>query len=161
MMLTGVLFVLFLGGCWLYCLTDAVLTPAVAYRGLSKAAWVSIIATTFVFGALAWLTARSRRQPLLAYADAMHWSAAEASLARHPAGRYRRADAPAAVKGPDDDPDFLRHLDHIIRPNPGGNPPASPQFLQPGSTRVSYSRAPRASARLSQVTHPPAQPPGL
>jgi hypothetical protein len=117
MMLTGVLFVLFLGGCWLYCLTDAVLTPAVAYRGLPKAAWVSIIAMTFILGALVWLAVRSRERPLLAYAGSMQWSAAEASLARHPAGRYRKASLhdPASAHGPDDDPDFLRHLDRIIR----------------------------------------------
>ena len=30
MLLSGVLFILFLAGCWLYCLTDAALTPAVA-----------------------------------------------------------------------------------------------------------------------------------
>jgi hypothetical protein len=129
MMLTGVLFVLFLGGCWLYCLTDAVLTPALAYRGLPKAAWVSIIATTFILGAVAWLATRSReRRPAWAYAGPMDWPAAEASLARHPAGRYRKTGARPQAKGPDDDPDFLRHLDRIIRANPGGNPPAAPQF---------------------------------
>jgi hypothetical protein len=117
MMLTGVLFVLFLGGCWLYCLTDAALTPAVAYRGLPKAAWVSLIAITFILGAVAWLAVRSRERPLLACAGSMQWSAAEASLARHPAGRYRKArlHGPPSAHGPDDDPDFLRHLDRIIR----------------------------------------------
>jgi hypothetical protein len=127
MVLTGVLFVLFLGGCWLYCLTDAILTPAVAYRGLPKAAWVSIIATTFVLGALAWLSMRSRQRPPWAYSGYPHWSAAEASLARHPAGRYRKAGARGPAKGPDDDADFLRHLDRVIRANPGGNPPVPPQ----------------------------------
>ena len=43
MLLSGVLFVLFLAGCWLYCLTDAALTPAVEYRGLSKSTWICII----------------------------------------------------------------------------------------------------------------------
>jgi hypothetical protein len=115
MMLTGVLFVLFLGGCWLYSLTDAALTPAVAYRGLPKAAWVSIIAATFILGAVAWLAARSRDRRSWACAGPMDWLAAEASLARHPAGRYRRTSIRTPAKGPDDDPDFLHHLDRIIR----------------------------------------------
>jgi hypothetical protein len=115
MMLTGVLFVLFLGGCWLYCLTDAALTPATAYRGLPKAAWVSIIATTFILGALAWLAVRSRERRPWAYLGSVDWSAAEASLARHPAGRYRKSGVPASATGPDDDVAFLLHLEHIIR----------------------------------------------
>lgn len=114
MMLTGVLFVLFLGGCWLYCLTDAALTPAIAYRGrLSKAAWVSIITTTFVLGAVAWLIAQTFRERSWAYASPLDWPAAEAALARHPATRSQQGRPP--VKGPDDDPEFLRTLDHIIR----------------------------------------------
>jgi len=115
MMLTGVLFVPFLGGCWLYCLTDAALTPPVAYRGLPKAVWVGIIAATFIFGAVAWLAARSRRRRSVTYAGCLDWPAAEASLARHPAGRDRGPGLRIAAKGPDDDPDFLRHLDRIIR----------------------------------------------
>src|SRR6516162_3185890 len=58
MLLSGVLFVLFLAGCWLYCLTDAALTPAAEYRGLPKAAWIGISAATFIVGAIAWLVAR-------------------------------------------------------------------------------------------------------
>lgn len=115
MMLTGVLFVLFLGGCWLYCLTDAALTPAVAYRGrLPKAGWVTIIATTFVLGAVAWLVAQSLRQRSHAYAGPGGRAAAEAVLAQHPGGRSQQGGRPAA-KGPDDDPDFLLTLDRIIR----------------------------------------------
>jgi hypothetical protein len=111
MMLTGVLFVLFLGGCWLYCLTDAALTPAIAYRGrLPKAAWVGIIATTFVLGAVAWLIAHAMPERSWAPRD---WHAAEAALARHPATRSQQG--PPRAKGPDDDPEFLHTLDHIIR----------------------------------------------
>src|SRR5215472_291363 len=58
MLLSGVLFVLFLAGCWLYCLTDAALTPAAEYRSLPKAAWIGIIAATFIVGAIVWLVAR-------------------------------------------------------------------------------------------------------
>ena len=125
MMLTDVLFVLFMGGCWLYCLSDAALTPAVAYRGLSKGAWISIIAATFILGAIAWLLAQSRcRRPWAGITPA-DWAAAEASQARHPAGRYREAGVRALPgiralpKGPDDDPEFLRDLDRIIHDSHG------------------------------------------
>ena len=89
MTLTSILLTLFIGGCWLYCLCDAALTPAAAYRGLSKRAWIVIIAATFILGAIAWLLAQSRCRRPWAYAPPAGWSAAEASQARHPAGRYR------------------------------------------------------------------------
>lgn len=96
MLLSGVLFVLFLAGCWLYCLTDAALTPAAEFRGLTKEAWIFIIATTFVVGAIAWLVARGSRGTLASRSG------------QAPDGH---ADRPG---GPDDDPDFLRHLDRRI-----------------------------------------------
>ncbi len=133
MLLSGVLFVLFLAGCWLYCLTDAALTPAREYRGLRKATWIGIIATTFIAGAIAWLIVRrSWRARSLpdGYADfvtlASHgdgdlawpaqWTAADA-IARHPAGRSRKPGTGgwAVPRGPDDDPEFLRVLDRRIR----------------------------------------------
>ena len=58
MLLSGALFALFMMGFWLYCLTDAMVTPASEYRGLSKPAWIAVIALTFVGGAIAWLIAR-------------------------------------------------------------------------------------------------------
>jgi hypothetical protein len=125
MTLTGVLLTLFMVGCWLYCLSDVALTPAVAFRGLSKRAWISIIAATFTLGALAWLLAQSRCRRPWACITPVGWSAAEASQARHPAGRYRdavirdasdgNADVRTRIKGPDDDPEFLRDLARIIR----------------------------------------------
>jgi hypothetical protein len=131
MLLSGVLFVLFLAGCWLYCLTDAALTPAAEFRGLSKNTWIYIIAATFVVGALAWLVARrSWRTKSWVTAQAGRgtladtdftwystWTAADAAVARHPASRSRRAPgAPGTCPmGPDDDPEFLRHLDRGIQ----------------------------------------------
>jgi hypothetical protein len=95
MLLSGVLFVLFLAGCWLYCLTDAALTPAVEYRGLSKSTWIYIISATFIVGALAWLIARrSRRSKSWVTASAGYtWHspwAADAAVARHPAVRAKQ-----------------------------------------------------------------------
>jgi hypothetical protein len=123
MLLSGVLFVLFLAGCWLYCLTDAALTPATEYQGLSKSTWIYIISATFVVGALAWLIARrSRRSRSWVTADAgFTWhspgAAADAAVARHPAARAKQPprDSQRIAQGPDDDPDFLRQLDRGIR----------------------------------------------
>lgn len=122
MLLSGVLFVLFLAGCWLYCLTDAALTPAVEYRGLSKSTWIYIISATFIVGALAWLIARrSRRSKSWVTASAGYtWHSpweADAAVARHPAGRAKQPsrDRQHVPQGPDDDPEFLRQLDRSIR----------------------------------------------
>jgi hypothetical protein len=134
MLLSGVLFVLFLAGCWLYCLTDAALTPATEYRGLRKATWIGIIATTFVVGAIAWLIARrswrarswsADHAALLALAShgdgdltwSTHRTAEDDAIARHPAGRSRKpaAESLTVPRGPDDDPDFLRFLDQRMR----------------------------------------------
>ena len=138
MMLPGVLFVVFLAACWLFCLADAMLTPAAAYRGLPKGAWIGIIAVTFVAGAIAWLAVRRtqrrrswaiapRRTMMLTrphdtgvwwYRD---WTSADEAVARHPAGRSRKMTAADRTppKGPDDDPAFLRELDHRIHGTTG------------------------------------------
>ena len=59
MLLSGALFALFMMGFWLYCLTDAVLTPAAECRGMSKPAWIAVITLTFIGGAIAWLIVRA------------------------------------------------------------------------------------------------------
>ena len=160
MFLSGALFALFLTGCWLYCLTDAILTPAPEVRGLSKRTWVTVVAVTFIGGAFAWLIARRpargsapmRSVPMLAGPmlagpmlasvpdgaaagddddlEGEQWTAADDAAARHPAGRARSDQQ--VPKGPDDDQDFLRELDRTIR---GGNPPVS--LVLP---RVTFSR---------------------
>ena len=141
MLLSGVLFVLFLAGCWLYCLADAALTPAAEYRGLPKAAWIFIITATFIVGAIAWLVTRRPhwtetwatghagvpgRATLPDPDDGelewyAHWTAADDAIARHPAGRSRNSaeDSLSLPKGPDDDPEFLRQLDGRIRGTSG------------------------------------------
>lgn len=135
MLLASALFALFLGGLWLYCLTDATLTPASECRGMPKPAWIAVIAATFIGGAVAWLIVR---QPVRAASarisspslwdldslagldeegvpDHLRWTDADDAVARHPAGRARSTDAARSPKGPDDDIDFLRVLDHYIR----------------------------------------------
>ena len=137
MFLSAVLFVLFMAGCWLYCLTDAVLTPAAEVPGLRKPVWITAIAVTFILGAIAWIIARkwrrARHRPLrpaarpgLAGYDVLNvpedpdrpasadrLTVAEA-LARHPASRSKNTPGRAAPIGPDDDPEFLRMLDRLI-----------------------------------------------
>jgi amino acid transporter len=115
MLLSVALFGLFMTGCWLYCLTDAILTPAPECRGLSKQAWVAVIAVTFIGGALAWLVIRRSVRGLSA---SQRWTAADDAAARHPAGRAKAADHPGTPKGPDDDREFLRALEQAIRRNP-------------------------------------------
>jgi len=130
MLLSGALLALFMMGFWLYCLTDAVLTPASEFRGMPKPAWIAVIALTFIGGAVAWLIVR---EPLRSTAapieSATHpdapgnryfrhgrWTDADDAVARHPAGRAR-ASAATMPAGPDDDPEFLRALDRAIRGN--------------------------------------------
>jgi hypothetical protein len=137
MLLSGVLFVGFLAACWLFCLADAVLTPAAAYRGLPKGAWIGIIAVTFVAGAIAWLFARRaqrRRSWVIVRRGTMmptrphdtdvwyrDWTLADEAVARHPAGRSRKMTEADWIppKGPDDDLEFLRELDRRIHGTTG------------------------------------------
>jgi hypothetical protein len=130
MLLSGALFALFMMGFWLYCLTDAILTPASEFRGMPKPAWIAVIALTFIGGAVAWLIVREPlSSPASPLASAPHrddpggryfrrgrWTGADDAVARHPAGRAR-ASASMVPAGPDDDPEFLRALDRAIRGN--------------------------------------------
>ncbi len=134
MLLSGALFALFMTGFWLYCLTDALLTPATECRGMSKPAWIVVITLTFVGGAIAWLVVRSPVRGSSAPSAALpqwdqdgsdededghfltgRWTDADEAVARHPAGRARGIDtAPRLPKGPDDDLEFLQALDRAI-----------------------------------------------
>ena len=135
MVLSGALLALFMTGFWLYCLTDAILTPAADCRGLCKQGWVALIAVTFIAGAFAWLIVRRPvRDPARVLASrwgpdgsegedegeagSLTWTAADDAVARHPAGRGKAADPHAAPKGPDDDREFLAVLERAIRRNP-------------------------------------------
>ena len=135
MLLSGALLALFMTGFWLYCLTDAILTPAADCRGLRKQGWVAVIAVTFIAGAFAWVVVRrpvrdAVRVPVTGWdpddsddenaadSPSLNWTDADDAAARHPAGRAKVTDPDAAPKGPDDDPGFLSALDRVIRRNP-------------------------------------------
>ncbi len=163
MLLSGALFALFMMGFWLYCLTDAILTPASECRRLSKAAWIAVIAVTFIGGAVAWLIAREPlRGTYGSPAPAPHWdpdapgdaedlddgyfrnerwTAADDAVARHPAGRGRAAGAgQARPKGPDDDQEFLRALGRAIRGNPQAGGDLSAQAAQPQHAQLQQAQ---------------------
>ena len=130
MLLSGALFALFMMGFWLYCLTDAILTPPGECRGMPKPAWIAVITFTFIGGAVAWLIVRPPlRSPAASLVSAPHpddaddryfrsgrWTDADDAVARHPAGRARIPGL-TVPRGPDDDPEFLRALDRAIRGN--------------------------------------------
>ena len=63
MLLLGALFALFIGGFWLYCLADVVLTPRDEFHRLPKAAWIAVVAGTLVIGAVVWLAVRRPGRP--------------------------------------------------------------------------------------------------
>jgi hypothetical protein len=134
MLLSGALFALFMTGFWLYCLTDAILTPAPECRGLSKPAWIAVIAVTFIAGALAWLIVRqpARRSsgppaPLPrwdlerleeeGYLRNQRWADRPDAVTLHPAEMTWATGPQSATQGPDDDPEFLRALDRAIHGN--------------------------------------------
>jgi hypothetical protein len=66
MLLLGALFALFVSGFWLYCLVDLALTPGSECRGLPKAAWIVVVAGTFIIGAAAWLAVRRPARAMVA-----------------------------------------------------------------------------------------------
>jgi hypothetical protein len=123
MLLSGVLFVLFLAGCWLYCLMDAVLVPAEAFPGWRKRTWIFVIAVTTIAGAIAWLIARRRwRRQKWSSVHAANLMIIDRSGANivwyphpptepaNPANPAEPARPRTGPRGPDDDPEFLRQL---------------------------------------------------
>jgi Phospholipase_D-nuclease N-terminal len=146
MLLLGAVLALLAAGLWMYALIDVLLTPAADCRRPGKAGWIVITALLFVPGALAWLRfgrpAAWRYRPRPAWGSL--WPSAArhhperldpgAALRRHPAGRAREdwiaetslqdlvggaRDEPVPLwpSGPDDDQEFLRYLDRVIRDN--------------------------------------------
>jgi hypothetical protein len=114
---SGVPFAIFLAGGWLFCLTEAAITPAAQFRGLRKRTWIAVIALLPVLGGVAWVItrgarrARAQRRRTRAAGQA---AAASAARERHPAHRAARPAGRAVPIGPDDDPEFLRLLDQRI-----------------------------------------------
>ena len=127
MLLLGALFVLFAGGFWLYCLADVALTPSDECPRLPKAAWVAVVAGTFLVGATVWLAVRRPAQLTVRRPAPLAGGRPGNQLAGGRPGKGRPArEAPfgqaspvvsAAVSavGPEDDPEFLHSLDRAAR----------------------------------------------
>lgn len=73
MLLLGALFAFLVAGFWLYCLADVALTPSNECHRLPKAAWIAIVAGTFVIGAVVWLAVRRPAQPTVASLSPAPW----------------------------------------------------------------------------------------
>ncbi|ACY99954.1 MULTISPECIES: PLDc N-terminal domain-containing protein [Thermomonospora] len=86
-------------GIWLFCLFDALTTDEAEVRLLPKFGWFLIVLFGFILGALLWLALGRPRIPVDPSGAALGSS----------------APRPAAPRGPDDDPEFLRSLDRRIR----------------------------------------------
>ena len=106
MLLLGALFALFAGGFWLYCLADVALTPSDECPRLPKAAWVAVVAGTFVIGAAVWLAVRRPAQ-LAGGRPGKGKPAREEPV--------RPASPAVSAVGPDDDPEFLHALNRAAR----------------------------------------------
>lgn len=94
-------------GVWMFCLLDVLTTEDGRTRGLPKFGWFLIVLLGFELGAILWLLlGRPRRAAM-----------AEMRIPDHPADVRGGlpTDVPAAPRGPDDDPEFLRNLERRIR----------------------------------------------
>jgi hypothetical protein len=81
-------------GVWLYALFEVLTTDEAEVRSLSKFSWILLVLLTFWIGAILWLLFG---RPRAGFAV--------------PARGLRSAPP----RGPDDDPDFLQHLDRRLR----------------------------------------------
>jgi hypothetical protein len=115
MLVLGAFVAMLATGVWLYCLVDILVTSRADCRHLPKLAWLAVVALTFAAGAAAWLLLGRPRAGAAGTAGAAHalrrrsqGQRTALARSRHPAGRARSI-------GPDDDPEFLRELDHLIR----------------------------------------------
>ena len=146
MFLSAALFVLFLAGCWLYCLTDAALTPAVEFPGLRKPVWITVIAVTFILGAIAWVVARrswrARNWPPASVAYVARPDHDTANVRWYPI--HPPYHHPHHHTGPDDPflaaEALIRHPASRSRSAPGGavpiGPDDDPEFLRLLAERI-------------------------
>ncbi|GAA4589519.1 hypothetical protein GCM10023194_43960 [Planotetraspora phitsanulokensis] len=93
---------------WLYCLFDVITSPEQEVRRLPKILWVIIVVLLASLGGLLWLMlGRPRIGDTVPGARHVYGPQSYGMPPSQP-----RAEAP---KGPDDDPEFLRHLERRLR----------------------------------------------
>lgn len=98
-------------GVWLFCLFEVLSTDEDDVRHLPKFVWFLIVLFGFDLGAIAWLLFGRRRGVVRAGVSA--WPP-EFLTSSDGDQRPGRPSGPAPL-GPDDDPEFLRQLDHRLR----------------------------------------------
>jgi hypothetical protein len=114
MLLLGALFALFAGGVWLYCLADVALTPSDECPRLPKAAWVAVVAGTFVVGAAVWMAVRRPAQLTVRRpAQLAGGRPGKGKPAREEP--FGQASPAVSAVGPDNDSEFLHSLDRAAR----------------------------------------------
>jgi hypothetical protein len=148
MLLLGALFALFLSGFWLYCLVDVALTPRSECRGLPKAAWIVVVAGTFVIGAAAWLAVRHPAGVTLAPAP--------------PAGFRARGNE--AGGDPDDLPPPFPHQGRDRRIRRSGRPDpriwVGPDYYGDLDAEAALLRHPAGRSRPRRPSSRPSRPQG-
>lgn len=91
---------------WLYCLFDVITTPDPVIRNLPKLLWILIVVFLAAIGGVFWFLFGRPRAP------------GSTAGPYGPQGAFgTRQDAPrgGVPRGPDDDPEFLRHLERRLR----------------------------------------------
>lgn len=99
-------------GVWLFCLFEVLSTDEDEARHLPKFIWFVIVLFGFDLGAIAWLLFGRRRGVVRAGVPA--WPPEFLTSGERPPGPPPR--------GPDDDPEFLRQLDHRLRGDDDSDP---------------------------------------
>ncbi len=101
---------------WIYCILDVVMAEPSLVRNLPKLVWLIFVLFVPTVGGLVWFIAGRPAKATFV----------PGSTTLRGGGRARRPRGPAAPKGPDDDPRFLRDLDDRLRRERDDEPEAGP-----------------------------------
>ncbi|GAB3725498.1 PLD nuclease N-terminal domain-containing protein [Nocardiopsis nanhaiensis] len=101
---------------WVYAFFDALTSPAQEIRNLPKVLWLVVIALFMPVGSILWLFLGRPRQPSAVQGDAPSPAQAASADDLDPSDFAQPSDSPHPL-GPDDDPEFLRHLKRRIDPD--------------------------------------------
>lgn len=95
---------------WLYCLFDVITTPEQDVRNLPKALWVLVVVLLAFLGGVLWLLLG--RPQASGIAPRQPFGPLGSTRTGEQTQRPTRHQAP---RGPDDDPEFIRHLERRLR----------------------------------------------
>ncbi len=94
-------------GVWIFCIIDAITTPADQVRRLPKLAWIAIVVLLLDIGSLAWLIAG---RPWNARATTPRGADRPSGFAGFGTSATAARRAPSRPLSPDDDDEFLASL---------------------------------------------------